>query len=129
MKALVNQVQLIGHLGADAEIRTTNQGTKVSTLRLATNERAKLSNGEWKEVTQWHQCVVWGEMNKIVEKYGKKGNQLMVMGALTYREFTDTSGNKRQVTEIKVNEILVLKSHASVRAEGVSEDVEEYDAL
>lgn len=126
MKTLVNQVQLIGHLGADAEIRTTNQGTKVATLRLATNERTKL-NGEWKEITQWHQCVVWGEMNKVVEKYGKKGNQLMVMGALTYREFTDTSGNKRQVTEIKVNEILVLKSHASIRTDIASEDVVEYE--
>lgn len=125
MKALVNQVQLIGHLGADAEIRTTGQGTKVSTLNLATNERVKLANGGWKDNTQWHQCVVWGEMNKIVEKYGKKGNQLMVMGALTYREYTDNAGSKRQIAEIKVNDILVLKS-SSTSTDVAHEDAEEY---
>lgn len=115
MKALVNQVQLIGHLGADAEIRTTNQGTKVSTLNLATNQRVKMVNGEWKENTQWHSCVVWGEMNKIVEKYGKKGNQLMVLGELTYRDYTDSAGAKRQVAEVRVTDILVLKSSGSNR--------------
>lgn len=115
MKTVVNQVQLIGRLGADAEIRTTNQGTKVSTLNLATNERMKLGSGEWKEVTQWHQCVVWGELNKVVEKYGKKGNQLLVTGSLSYREYVDSSGAKKQTTEIKVNEILVLKFQASAK--------------
>lgn len=125
MRALVNQVQLIGHLGADAEIRVTNQGTKVSTLSLATNQRIKLSNGEWKENTQWHQCVVWGEMNKIVEKYGKKGNQLMVVGALTYREYTDSTGSKRHITEVRVTDILVLKS-TSTSIDIAHEAVEEY---
>src|SRR5690606_40411300 len=107
MKALVNQVQLIGHLGADAEIRTTNQGTKVSTLNLATNQRVKMVNGEWKENTQWHSCVVWGEMNKIVEKYGKKGNQLMVMGELTYRDYTDRS--EEHTSELQSRENLVCR--------------------
>lgn len=125
MSALMNQVQLIGHLGADAEIRTTNQGTKVSTLRIATNQRIKRCGGEWKENTQWHQCVVWGEMTKVVEKYGKKGSQLMVMGTLLYREYTDNAGRKRQVAEIKVNQILVLKS-SSAREEVANEESEEY---
>ena len=117
MKTVVNQVQLIGRLGADAEIKTTNRGTRVATLRLATNERIKLGSGEWKEVTQWHQCVVWGELNKVVEKYGKKGTQLMVTGSLSYREYVDSSGAKRQTTEIKVNEILVLKFQAETRVD------------
>jgi len=111
MNALMNQVQLIGRLGADAEIKTTSQGTKLSTLRIATNERTKLSNGEWKEITQWHQCVVWGQLNKVVEKFGKKGNQLMIYGSLNYRMYTDSEGTKRTTTEIKVHNILILKNH------------------
>ena len=110
MKALVNQIQLIGHVGADAEVKTTVQGTKMSRLRIATNERTKLKNGEWKETTQWHQCVVWGPLNEVVEQLGKKGNQLMVCGSLNYRVYTDAEGVKRTIPEIKVREILVLKN-------------------
>jgi single-strand DNA-binding protein len=128
MKTVVNQVQLIGRLGADAEIRTTKQGVRVGTLRLATNERTKLANGEWKETTQWHQCVIWGEMNKVVEKYGKKGNQLLVLGSLSYREYVDSSDVKRQTTEIRVNEILVLKSQSGASVDIASEEAVDYDA-
>ncbi|GGH19143.1 single-stranded DNA-binding protein [Sphingobacterium alkalisoli] len=108
MNALMNQVQLIGRLGADAEIKTTSQDTKVCTLRLATNERIKLRNGEWKETTQWHTCVVWGELNRAVEKYGKKGAQILVSGPLQYREYVDSQGIKRSVAEIKVNHFMAL---------------------
>jgi single-strand DNA-binding protein len=128
MKTVVNQVQLIGRLGADAEIRTTKQGVRVGTLRLATNERTKLANGEWKETTQWHQCVIWGEMNKVVEKYGKKGNQLLVLGSLSYREYVVSSDVKRQTTEIRVNEILVLKSQSGASVDIASEEAVDYDA-
>ena len=121
MNALINQVQLIGRLGADAEIKTTAQGTKLSTLRLATNEKTKRSNGEWKETTQWHQCVVWGSLNNVVEKFGKKGNQLMVCGSLNYRIYTDSEGIKRTIPEIKVNEILVLKNHYAESSSSVVE--------
>ncbi|WP_140938183.1 single-stranded DNA-binding protein [Sphingobacterium lumbrici] len=108
MNALVNQVQLIGRLGADAEIKTTSQDTKVCTLRLATNERIKLRSGEWKETTQWHTCVVWGELNKVVEKYGRKGAQILVSGAIQYREYIDNQGVKRLIAEIKVNHFMAL---------------------
>lgn len=110
MTSLVNQVQLIGRLGADAEIKTTNQGTKIGTFRLAINEPIKQENGTWKENTLWHNCVVWGEQNKVIEKYGKKGAQLCIQGSLNYREYTDSSGNKKNATEIRVDRILVLNS-------------------
>lgn len=110
MNTLMNQVQLIGRLGADAEVKTTNQGIKVSTFRLATNERVRLKNGEWKEATQWHSCVAWGELYKAIERLGKKGNQLLVSGAIQYHDYTDASGVKRYVTEIKVNQILLLEA-------------------
>ncbi len=114
MKVLINQIQLIGHLGADVEVKTTAQGTKLSRLRIATNERTKLKNGEWKETTQWHQCVVWGPLNNVVEQFGKKGNQLMISGSLNYRIYTDADGIKRVLPEIRVHNILVLKNQYSL---------------
>lgn len=119
MNALMNQVQLIGRLGADAEIKTTSQGARVSNFRIATNERMKLSNGQWREVTQWHSCVVWGDLTKIVERFGHKGNLFMLSGALQYHEYTDTHGIKRNVAEIKVSQILVLDSSRSEGTEGL----------
>lgn len=106
MNALMNQVQLIGRLGADAEIKTTSTGKKVSTFSLATNERVKISNGEWKDSTQWHTCVLWGEMTKVLENVGKKGAQLIVQGSLNYREYTDDKAIKRTVAEIKVSQLM-----------------------
>lgn len=108
MSSLVNQVQLIGRLGADAEVKIVNKGAKVSTFSLATNEITRQSKEERKEITLWHNCVVWGELNQVVEKYGKKGVQVMVQGALNYREYEDTNGIKRYITEIKVESLLVL---------------------
>lgn len=125
MNTLINQVQLIGRLGADAEIKTTSQGSRVSNFRIATNERIKMNNGQWREITQWHSCVVWGELNKVVERFGHKGNQLMVSGSLQYNEYVDGSGVKRNVAEIKVNNILVLDHSRSITS---GEDVEQ-DAL
>ncbi|MDR2281787.1 MAG: single-stranded DNA-binding protein [Sphingobacterium sp.] len=122
MNALMNQVQLIGRLGADAEIKTTTQGARVSNFRIATNERMKLSNGQWREITQWHSCVVWGELTKIVERFGHKGNLFMLSGALQYHEYTDTHGIKRNVAEIKVSQILVLDSSRSEIAIEITEE-------
>lgn len=113
MNTLINQVQLIGRLGADAEIKTTNQGARVSNFRIATNERIKLNDGHWREATQWHSCVVWGELTKVVERFGHKGNLFMVAVAIQYHEYTDTHGIKRNVAEIKVNHILVLDAARS----------------
>lgn len=111
MNALMNQVQLIGRLGADAEIKTTQTGKKVSTFSLATNERIKTADGEWKEATQWHTCVLWGELNKVLENIGKKGAQLLVQGSLNYREYVDAHEVKRIVTEIKVNQLMALSGN------------------
>lgn len=123
MNALINQVQLIGRLGADAEIKTTSQGARVSNFRIATNERMKLSNGQWREITQWHSCVVWGDLTKIVERFGHKGNLFMLSGALQYHEYTDMHGIKRNVAEIKVSQILVLDSSRSEAADDLSDTV------
>lgn len=126
MNALINQVQLIGRLGADAEIKTTSQGARVSNFRIATNERIKMNNGQWREMTQWHSCVVWGDLTKIVERFGQKGNLFMLSGSLQYHEYTDVHGIKRNVAEIKVNQILVLDGS---RSEVQVVEGEEADAI
>lgn len=129
MSTLRNQVQLIGRLGADAEIKSTSQGRPFAQLRFATNEFIKTSSGEWKENTQWHNLVVWGELTKMLEQHGKKGSQLLVQGSLQYREYTDSQDIKRTVSEIRVQRIMpfqnqVKSAHASEESE---KDVEHAD--
>ncbi|WP_437921370.1 single-stranded DNA-binding protein [Sphingobacterium sp. LRF_L2] len=108
MNMLVNSVQLIGRLGADAEIKTTTQGAKVVNVRFATNEYSKNSKGDWLEITYWHNLVFWGKLADKLEKNNKKGTRLMIQGSLSYREYTDVHDIKREVVDIRVQQFLVL---------------------
>jgi len=108
MSRLKNRIQLIGHLGSDPMVNTSTNGIKVSTLRLATKDLFKNKAGEWVDETQWHTLVIWGNLNTIVEKYCQKGSELLVDGKLTYREYEDKKGDKRTITEIKVDSIIVM---------------------
>lgn len=116
MISIFNQVQLIGRLGVDPEIKLTSQGTRVSTLRVATNEKIKQSNGDWKEITQWHSCVVWGDLNNVVDKLCVKGTLALFTGSLIYREYIDNQEVRRIIAEIKVNHILVLDNLRSLES-------------
>lgn len=124
MNALINSVQLLGRLGADPEVKTTNQGTKVCNTRLATNEYSKNPQGEWVETTFWHTLVLWGKLAEKVEQEAKKGTRLLVHGILTYREYTDTNNIRKEFTEIKVKQLLVL-GQAKNGDVVISETVEE----
>ena len=108
MNALKNKVQLIGNLGSTPEIRTTETGKKLAKLSLATNESYKNGKGEWVKETQWHHLVAWGKTAELVEQKLEKGNEVMVEGKLTHREYMDNSGVKRYITEIQVSELLIL---------------------
>ncbi|MDH5828263.1 single-stranded DNA-binding protein [Sphingobacterium sp. SG20118] len=129
MSTLRNKVQLIGHLGGDPIIKTSNSGTKVSTLRLATKDLFKNKAGEWVDETQWHTLVVWGNLNNIIEKHCQKGSQVLVEGKLTYREFEDSINGKRTLTEIKVENIIVMSKSKSSKGNTTvnSEDTIEED--
>ncbi|AIM35614.1 single-stranded DNA-binding protein [Sphingobacterium sp. ML3W] len=129
MSTLRNKVQLIGHLGGDPIIKTSNSGTKVSTLRLATKDLFKNKAGEWVDETQWHTLVVWGNLNNIIEKHCQKGSQILVEGKLTYREFEDSINGKRTLTEIKVENIIVMSKSKSSKGNTTvnSEDTIEED--
>ena len=108
MNALKNRVQLIGNLGTTPEIITLESGKKLAKFAIATNETYKNARGEKVTDTQWHNVVAWNKTAEIIEKYLEKGKEVMIEGKLTSRSFEDKEGNKRYVTEVVVNELLML---------------------
>jgi single-strand DNA-binding protein len=102
MAGSVNKVILVGNLGRDPEIRSTQDGVRIANLAVATSEnwRDKMS-GERKERTEWHRVVIFNErLAEVAEKYLKKGSKVYVEGALQTRKWTDNSGQERYTTEI-----------------------------
>ena len=108
MSTLKNKVQLIGNVGNEPEITNLESGKKVAKFSIATNEFYKNSNGEKEQNTQWHNVVAWGKIAEIVEKYVGKGKEVALEGELTSRSYETNEGEKRYVTEVVANEILLL---------------------
>ena len=108
MNALRNKVQLIGNLGQDPEIVNLDNGRKLAKFALATNEIYRNKNGEKVTDTQWHNIVAWGKTAEIVENYLAKGKEVAIEGKLTSRSYETKSGDKRYITEIQCNELLML---------------------
>jgi single-strand DNA-binding protein len=103
----VNKVILLGHLGKDAETRFTTSGTSVTNFTIATNRRWKdQQTGEWKEETDWHNVVLWRAEN--LANYLTKGKQVYVEGRLRTRSYDDKDGNKKYVTEVMADDVLLL---------------------
>ena len=107
MSNLRNQVQLIGNVGNNPEIKNFENGKKVSSFSLATNEYYH-KEGEKIQQTDWHNVVAWGKQAELIEKYVDKGKEVAIRGKLTSRSYETQSGEKRFVTEILVNEIMFL---------------------
>ncbi len=113
----VNRVILLGHLGRDAETKFTASGTAVSNFTLATNRRWKdQQTGEWKEETDWHRCVLWRSEN--VSNYLLKGKQIYIEGRLQTRSYDDKEGQKRYVTEVVCDDLILLGSARGEAAPG-----------
>jgi single-strand DNA-binding protein len=108
MNALRNKVQLIGNLGNDPEIINLDGGKKLAKFSIATNESYKNAQGELVKETQWHRVVAWGKTAAIIEKYLLKGSEVAVEGKLTNRSYETKEGEKRYITEIVCNELLML---------------------
>ncbi len=112
MSRSLNKVMLIGNLGADPEVRSTNNGTRVATLSLATSRQWNTQAGEKQEKTEWHRCVVWNARQSgladVVEKYLKKGDRVYVEGRIEYRTWQDRDGQTRYTTEINVRDLVML---------------------
>jgi single-strand DNA-binding protein len=103
----VNKVILLGHLGKDAETRFTPSGVARSTFTIATNRRWKdQQSGEWKEETDWHNVVLWRSEN--LANYLLKGKQVYVEGRLQTRSYDDKEGQKRYMTEVVADDLVLL---------------------
>ena len=100
-----NRVQLVGHLGQDPEIKTLENGSKVASFSIATNDSYTTTKGDKVENTEWHNVVVWGKLADVVENYASKGKEIAVVGKLTHRSYETKEGEKRYVTEVKASEI------------------------
>ena len=113
MYALKNKVQLIGHVGNQPDIRNTENGKKMARFSIATDEVYRNAKGDKVKETTWHNLVAWGKIAGIVEKYLNKGSEVAIEGKLISRSYTDKDGIKKYITEVQVNELLMLGSKAT----------------
>ncbi|HUN01505.1 MAG TPA: single-stranded DNA-binding protein [Niabella sp.] len=114
MYALKNKVQLIGNLGNAPEIKTTEGGKKMARFSIATNETYKNAKGERVTEPQWHNLVAWGKVAEIAGKYLEKGKEVAIEGKLVSRSYADKDGNKKYITEVVVNELLLIGSRQQI---------------
>jgi single-strand DNA-binding protein len=116
MSKIRNRVTLIGRLGKDPETTTFESGKKKTAFTLATNDNYRNANGDKVESTEWHNIVMWDKAAEIAEKYAKKGHEVALEGRITTRSYDDDKGEKRYITEIHVNEIVLLTKKESEMA-------------
>jgi single-strand DNA-binding protein len=113
MSKIRNKVQLIGRLGAKAEIKHFETGKTKASFSLATKDVYKNAKGEKVEETTWHNLIAWGGAADIIEKYTDKGSEIAIEGRLTNRSYDDKDGVKRYITEVVVDEVLLLGDKVS----------------
>ena len=119
MSRSLNKVMLIGNLGADPEVRSTNNGSRVATLSLATSRQWSGQGGEKQEKTEWHRVICWNnkgagaQLADVAEKYMKKGDRVYVEGRIEYRTWEDREKQTRYVTEVIAREVIMLGSRGS----------------
>ncbi len=125
MSRSLNKVMLIGNLGQDPEVRSTNGGNRVANFSLATSRSWTDQAGAKQEKTEWHKCVVWNskvsQLADIVEKYVHKGDRIYVEGSIEYRQWQDKEGQTRYTTEVNVRELVMLGGARGGSGDGESE--------
>jgi single-strand DNA-binding protein len=107
MNNLKNSVRLIGHMGAAPEVKNLENGNKMARFSLATNEVYLDKKGEKQTNTDWHNVVAWGKTAELAEQLLQKGTEVAIEGKLTTRTW-EKDGEKKYITEVVVNELLVL---------------------
>ncbi len=123
-KGSVNRVTLVGNLGADPELKQTNNGTSVITLTLATNEIRKNRDGEKHDQTEWHRVIFWRRLAEIAAEHLKKGSKIFVEGSLRTRTWEDAESNKRTVTEILGEKLTMLDSKNAAAESAIAADTD-----
>lgn len=112
MAKSINRVTLLGNVGI-IETKKTAAGAAYTKLSVATSSGYKDKDGKWAEQTQWHQCVAWGKLSDVLEKFVSKGDKILVEGEITYSNVTQPDGTKRSYTQIKVGNVVLLGSGQS----------------
>ena len=109
MNSLKNHVQLMGRLGQNPEIINLDSGKKLAKFSLATNENYTTAKGEKVENTSWHNIVAWGKTADIIENYTSKGQEIVINGKLSSRSYETKEGEKRYVTEVVCNQVVLTQ--------------------
>ena len=105
---MLNRVMIIGHLGADPELRYTQSGSPVATLRIATDESYTDRNGNRVDRTEWHRAIVFQKAAEHCNLYLRKGSLVYVEGKLTTRKWKEQNGQERYTTEIRADRVQFL---------------------
>jgi single-strand DNA-binding protein len=108
MANLKNSVKLIGRLGKDPEVKTFENGKMKTSFSLATTDSYENLKGEKVEDTQWHNLVLWGSLADVAGQFLKKGSEVAVEGKLVHRVYQTAKGEKRYITEVSVQDMLML---------------------
>lgn len=104
---------LIGHLGKDPKMITTQSGRPLTELSLATNESYKNKEGNWITSTEWHRCIAWGKLAEVISNVCKKGQEVVVRGKLAYNTYEDKDGNTRKIPQVVIDDFSVLSRKSS----------------
>ena len=119
MSRSLNKVMLIGNLGADPEIRTVTNGSRVAQFSIATSRTWNNDSGQKQEKTEWHRIVIWNNRKdgtglvEVVEKYLKKGDRVYIEGSIEYRSYEDKKdGATKYITEIKARDLVMLSGRS-----------------
>lgn len=119
MNGSVNKVILIGNLGKDPDVRRLESGAVVASFPIATSEiYTDKTSGQKKEITDWHDVVVWRGLAEIAEKYIRKGTKIYVEGKLKKRSWQDKDGTMRYSTEVVGDEITILSRSENSEKKG-----------
>jgi single-strand DNA-binding protein len=118
MNNIRNRVMLIGRLGADPEVRVFEGNRKKARFTMATTETYRNAKGEKTDTTEWHNVVAWGPVADRAEEYLMKGQEVLVEGKLTHRQYTDKEGAKRYITEVEAHDLVLMgiKKSAAIEA-------------
>ena len=113
MQQMQNRVTLIGNLGSEVELKTLESGQKVARVSLATNDYKKSADGTYEQTKQWHNIVAWGGKAEAMQRVLGKGSYVVIYGRLIHRNFEDSDGRTRYITEIVVREFDSPKAKAA----------------
>jgi single-strand DNA-binding protein len=113
MSTLKNKVSLIGRIGQKPTLQEVTGGYTVTRFSVATNERKKNKNGEYEDVTQWHNVKAWGKLAERIAKLLDKGSEVVIEGRLVHQQYESKSGEKRSSSEVELNEFILINKKES----------------